>query len=138
MRHKRLLALVGGITLAVIGIGCGGPDEAGLRDSFAAQLAANKFLEDVQRSGDEVTFSGAGADGGTAKWRVHIDASGIEPNDDEAKPYKGTVKSSWYSDGKIVQPSGTESHLPIELTSNGLAQECYALWNKASQKWEWE
>jgi hypothetical protein len=138
MRSKQFLALVAGIALACGSIACGGPDDAGLRDSFAAQLAANQFLKGVQRNGDEVTFTGAGADGGTAKWRVHIDSSSIEPNDDEAKPYKGTVKSSWYSDGKIVQPVGTESHLPIELTANGLAQECYGLWNKATQKWEWE
>jgi hypothetical protein len=141
MRQKRLLALVAGITLVFGSMACGGPDDAGLRDSFAAQLAANNLLKDVQRNGDEVTFTGAGADGGTAKWRVHIDASSIEPNEDPAKPdatYKGTVKSSWYSDGKIVQPSGSESHLPIELMANGLSQDCWAFWNKATKKWEWE
>jgi hypothetical protein len=138
MRIKQLLALMAGIALAFGGIACGGPDEVGLRDSFAAQLAANKFLRDVQRNGDEVTFTGAGADGGTAKWRVHIDSSSIEPNDDEAKPYKGTIKSSWYSDGKIVQPSGSESHLPIELMANGLSQVCWAFWDKAAKRWEWE
>jgi hypothetical protein len=138
MRSRRLLTLMVGIALALGGMACGGPDDAGLRDSFAAQLAANGFLEDVQRNGDEVTFTGAGADGGTAKWRVHIDSASIEPNDDADKPYKGTIKSSWYSDGRIVQPSATESHLPIELMANGLSQDCWAFWDKAAKRWEWE
>jgi hypothetical protein len=122
----------------ILAIACGKPQVESLRDSFAQQMAANKFVKDVQHNGDEVTFSGPGADGGTARWRIHIDEALIEPNDDPAQPFKGVVKSSWYSDDKPVRPSGSESNLPIELTSNGLAQDCYAFWDKATEKWSWE
>jgi len=117
----------------------GKPSEASLRDAFAQQLAANKFIKDYQRNGDEFTFSGPGAEGGTAKWRVRIESTTIEDTTDPAQPYKGNVKSAWYADGKpvTISPSGRESHLPLELTDNGLAQECYALWDKAGSKWGW-
>ena len=138
MRKRQLMMLVGMALVAAMMAACGKPDDAGLRDSFAAHMAANKFLKDVQREGDEMTFTGAGAEGGTAKWRVHIDSSAIEPNDDEAKPYKGTINSSWYSDGQIVLPSGGESNLPLELMANELSQVCWAFWNKTTKKWEWE
>jgi hypothetical protein len=128
------------LVLSILTLACSGstPSEDSLRDSFAAQLAANTFLRDVKRDGNEVAFSGPGALGGTAAWRVVIETAVIEPYDDASRPYKGTVISSWYSDGARVQPSGRESNLPVELTSNGLAQECWALWNTASERWEWE
>jgi hypothetical protein len=115
-----------------------------LRESFAQQLAANRFIKDFQRNGEELTFSGPGAEGGVAKWRVRIDSAVIEPNTlpsgeaDPAHPYKGVVTSSWYSDNQLIQPRGRESHLPIELTDNGLAQICWALWDKAGKRWSWE
>jgi hypothetical protein len=122
--------------------GCGKPGAGGLRDSFAQQVGANEFIKDFQRNGDELTFSGPGPEGGIAKWRVHIDSAVVEPNEDPkssaTNPYKGTVKSSWYSDGKIVEPSGGDSNLPIELLANGIAQDCYALWDQSTQKWSWE
>jgi len=131
------LAVLALSTVAIAG--CGGqPDEGGLRDSFAQQLAANKFLKDVQRSGDDVTFTGAGAEGGTAKWRVHIDSAVVEPNEDPARPYKGTVRSSWYSDNQLVTPRGRDSNLPVELSANGLAQVCWAVWDGGAKRWSWE
>jgi hypothetical protein len=122
---------------------CGKPGPDSLRDSFAQQLGSNKYIKDYQRNGDDLTFSGPGAEGGEAKWRVHIDSAAVEPNTDQrsnpqAQPYKGVVKSSWYSDGKLVRPRGSESNLPVELISNGLGQECWAYWNTANKRWSWE
>lgn len=117
---------------------CGTPGTDSLRDSFAQQLTANRFVKDVQRSGEDLTFSGPGADGGVAKWRVHIDSAVIEPNSDPKQPHKGTVKSSWYGNGQDIRPSGKNSNLPVELIGNGLSQDCWALWDKAAGKWGWE
>jgi hypothetical protein len=135
----RVLQLTAAIVLMAATAACGGgPDESSLRDSFAQQMASNKFIMDFQRNGDELTFSGPGADGGTAKWRIQIESAAIEPNRDEAQPYKGTVKSAWYSDGQRVEPSGNRSNLPVELQSNGVSQDCWAFWDKAGSRWSWE
>jgi hypothetical protein len=117
---------------------CGKPGADTLRESFAQQLGANRFIKDFQRIGDDLTFSGPGAEGGVAKWRVHINAAIIEANNDAAQPYRGIVQSSWYSDNQLVKPSGRDSNLPIELMDNGLTQDCWAFWNKATKRWSWE
>lgn len=101
-------------------------------------MAANKFLTNVQRDGDDITFMGAGAEGGTAKWRVHIDSVSVEETGKPEAPYMGTVRSSWYSDGAIVNPRGRDSNLPVELQSNGLAQVCWGLWESGTKQWSWE
>src|SRR4051812_10494394 len=89
------------IVIAVIGItGCGKPGVNGLRQSFARQLESNELIKDFQRSGDDLTFSGPTIEGRISRWRVHIDSSLIESTDNPAQPYKGTVKSSWYVDGR--------------------------------------
>jgi hypothetical protein len=127
------------IAAAALQAACSGqPGEQGLRDSFAQQLGTNRFIKDYQRSGDEMTFVGPGPEGGTAKWRVHIDSAVIEPNDDESMPYKGTVKSSWFADGQKIEPSATRPTLPFEVSSNGISQDCWAFWNAAEEKWDWE
>jgi hypothetical protein len=130
------------VLFASAAAGCGKPSASSLRDSFAQQMAANRFIRDFQRDGDELTFSGPGAEGGQAKWRVHIDSAVVEDNSEEsnreAQPYKGIVRSSWYSDGQLIEPSGRDSRLPIELTDNGLGQDCWAFWDAASKKWTWE
>ena len=126
------------LVLLASACGDGRPSASDLRDSFVAQLAANRFVSNVQPDGDTMTFSGLSAGGGVGAWRIVIDSAEVEPNDDPSLPYKGTITSSWYSDGQLVRPSGRESNLPVELTSNGLAQECWALWNSASSRWEWE
>jgi hypothetical protein len=112
----------------------------GLRDSFARQLASNKAVTDFARNGDELTFIGPGLEGGTARWRVHIDSAIIEETGDERAPYKGTVKSSWFADGQPVKPSasGRDSNLPVPLTSNGIAQDCWGLWDPKTKAWGWD
>ena len=117
---------------------CGKPGESDLRDSFTQQLAANKFVKDFQNNAGDLVFTGPGADGTTIKWRVHIDSAVITPTDDKEKPYKGTVKSSWYAGDYKVEADRFESNLPLELISTGLAQDCWAVWNKTTKKWEWE
>jgi len=116
-----------------------GPDAEALRESFAAQLTANRFIQNLERGSDELRFSGPGVEGADrAQWRVHIDDASVET--DETRPgfFKGLVKSSWYVDGRKITPSGGRSNLPIELISNGLAQECWALWDAAGKRWTWE
>jgi hypothetical protein len=136
---SRIPALV--VALALMLGGCGKPSpESGLRDSFAAQVAANKAITDFKRQGDDLFFTGPGVDGGTAHWRIHIDSSVIEATDDERAPLKGMVKSSWYANDQNIKPSasGRDSNLPVPLTSTGLAQDCWALWNPKTSKWGWE
>lgn len=120
--------------------GRGAPDADSLKESFALQVAANEFVRDFARDGDELSFTGPGPDGGTAMWRVRIDSAVVEENADDAEqnPFKGTVTSSWYADGRLIEPSGRDSNLPIELISNGVSQDCWALWDKASERWGWE
>ena len=121
---------------------CGGcssaPDADGLYDSFARQLAANRFVSAFQRSGDNMTFTAPGPDGTPTTWRVHIDSSNIEKQSTPKQPFKGTVRSSWYANGEKIEITGADSNLPIELTSNGLGQECWAFWEADGQRWSWE
>jgi hypothetical protein len=130
------------IALAILTAACGrgGPDEASLRDSFAQQVAANEWVADFARNGDELTFTGPGPEGGTAMWRIQIDSAVVEENadDPERHPYKGTVRSSWYADGVKIEPSGNQANLPLELISNGVSQDCWALWEPEAQRWGWE
>jgi hypothetical protein len=135
MKLIRQLAIV----VAVIGVtACGKPGVDGLRESFARQLASNELIKDFQRSGDDLTFSGPTIEGRMARWRVHIDSAVIESTDNVAQPYKGTVKSSWYSDDRPVRPTGTDSNLPIEIANTGIAQDCWAMWDAATKRWGWE
>jgi len=128
------------VVLVAVAAACGsdGPDAQSLRDSFAQQLSANKFVTNFQRNGDDMTFSGPKVDGGTATWRVHIDSAVIESTQNESQPYKGTVKSSWTADGQPAQPKGNESNLPIELMDNGLSQDSWAFWDTSQKRWSWE
>ena len=135
---KSLLA-VGLVAAAALTAACSGqPGEQGLRDSFAQQLAANKFVKEFQRNLNEMTFVGPGPEGGSAKWRVQIDSAVVETNDDPALPYKGTITSSWFADGQRIDPGAGQSNLPFEVTSNGLSQNCWAFWSPAEAKWGWE
>jgi len=127
------------LALAAAGCSSSEPDEASLRDSFVAQLTANRFVRDIQRNGDDLRFSGPGAEGeASASWRVHIDSAVVERSDSAANPYRGVVKSSWFANDRQILPRGSSSNLPLELTSNGLAQECWALWDSAARRWGWE
>jgi hypothetical protein len=139
MRAIHLLVVT---AIAAVSIACGGgaPGDDSLKDSFAQQVAANEFVSDFARDGDELTFTGPDGAGGNTMWRVRIDSVVVEENteDAEAHPYKGTVKSSWYADGQLVEPSGQESNLPLELISNGVSQDCWALWEASNERWGWE
>ena len=135
------LVIAAVLATAALNAACNGaPKEQGLRDSFAQQLGANKFVKEFTRNGDEMTFVGPGPEGGTAKWRVHIDSGVVEPNADKANPspYKGTIKSSWFADGRKVEAGVRQSNLPFELNANGLSQDCFAFWDQAGKKWSWE
>jgi hypothetical protein len=138
----RSLVIAAVVATAALNAACSGaPGEQGLRDSFAQQLGANKFVKDFQRNGDDITFVGPGPEGGTAKWRVHLDSSVVEPNEDKKSnpsAYKGTIKSSWFADDKKVEAGARQSNLPFELNSNGLSQDCFAFWDQAGKKWGWE
>ena len=137
-RTVKSLVIAAVLATAALNAACSGaPGEPGLRDSFAQQLGANKFVKDFQRNGDDMTFVAPGPEGGTAKWRVHIDSGVIEPNEDEKMPYKGTIHSSWYADGQKIEASARESRLPYELTTNGLSQDPWAFWDPAAKKWDW-
>ena len=114
------------------------PGTDGLRDSFAQQLSANTFISGFQRSGDDMTFKGPRPDGTPAEWRVHIDTATVEPQSNARQPFKGTVNSAWYVDGRSVAITGGDSNLPLELTANGLGQECWAFWNPETRRWSWE
>jgi hypothetical protein len=140
MRSLTMKSLAGFVlAAAALAAGCNSaPAEQGLRDSFAQQLGANKFVKDFQRDGDEMTFTGPGPEGGTAKWRVHIDSAVVEPNEGQKDQYKGTIKSSWFADGRKIEPGALQSNLPFELNANGLSQDCYAVWDPAAKKWGWE
>jgi hypothetical protein len=117
---------------------CGKPGVDSLRESFAQQVASNRFVRDFQRNGDELRFSGPDGAGGTAKWRIHIDSAVIEANNDNNQPYKGTVKSSWYANDQLVQPAGRDSNLPVELLDKGVSQDCWAFWEPETKQWDWE
>jgi hypothetical protein len=135
----RRILLITCLAAAASLAGCSSrPDAQDLRKSFAQQLAANRFVKDFQQNGDDLTFSGPGPEGTPAQWRVHIDSAVVEPNTGPEQPYKGVVKSSWRANGRLYQPRGRDANLPLELTSNGLAQECWAVWDAATKKWGWE
>jgi hypothetical protein len=140
MRQKSSGLLFAALTVALLAVACGDgrPDTDGLRDSFVEQLSTIAAVSDVQRNGDEIIFSGPAAEGGVGTWRIQIDSAVVEPNDDPALPWKGTIMSSWYSDGQAVRPSGQASNLPVELMSNGLSQDCWALWDASGARWGWE
>ncbi|MFN8065740.1 MAG: hypothetical protein U0P82_13170 [Vicinamibacterales bacterium] len=127
------------VLLSVLVVACNRPPaEDSLRDSFAQQLSSNKFVSEFQRSGDNMTFKAPAPDGTPSRWRVHIESSTIEQQSDARQPYKGTVTSAWYVNGEQIKPTGSDSNLPIELTSNGLGQTCWAFWDPAKHTWGWE
>jgi len=133
IRCLRAVLIVAAVAVAA----CGTPSVDGLRDSFAQQLQANRFVKDFQRNGDELLFSAPDGSGNPAKWRVHIDSSVVTANNDARQPYKGTVKSSWYANGEAIKPRGRDANLPVELLDNGISQDCWALWEKDTKRWGW-
>jgi hypothetical protein len=113
------------------------PDEANLRDSFVAQIAAVDGVTDVVRDGDELTFSGLDGSSGTVRWRVRFDSTELRSGPGEGVPLEGHIASSWWQDGELVEPLGTMSGLPTAIQDSGIAQVCYALWDAEQQSWGW-
>lgn len=113
------------------------PGEVNLLNSFVEQIAAVDGVADFERTGDELTFTGPDGRGGTGNWRVRIDSAVLEPGPDERIPYQGRVMSSWYGDGTLIEPLGSMSGLPKTFLDTGVAQDCYALWDTASNAWDW-
>ncbi len=120
-------------------VGCGGgpPDAESLRQAFADQVASVPMVSDLQRDGDELTFVGPGKDGAQSAWLVNIDSAVVEPYEDEQTPYRGVVLSSWYDNGEPVEPVGTMSGLPSAFLDQGMAQDCWGLWDAADGRWTW-
>jgi hypothetical protein len=112
--------------------------ERELTDSFLQQVGSSPGVRDLDRSGDEVSFTARYGDKLEAKWRVHIDSSSIEFEADGKTPTKGGVKSTWAVDGEPIRPRGSQSDLPLAFLDNGVAQECWALWDGKSGKWSWK
>jgi hypothetical protein len=133
---RRVICL-GALAAAVAA--CGGvTPEQQLKDSFVQQIASSGFARDLQHQGDEVTFTGKRAEKNDAKWRVRFDAATIENDTDGKTPRKGTVKSSWFVDGEQIRPRGDQADLPLPILDAGLAQECWAFWDKNAGKWSWK
>ena len=113
------------------------PGEMSLRASFAEQIVSVDGVADFERNDDELTFSGPDGRGGTGNWRVRIDSAALELRDDERVPYEGHVLSSWYRNEELIEPLGSMSGLPDAFLDTGVAQDCYALWDTASNAWDW-
>jgi hypothetical protein len=139
-RVRPAAAAIAALMMAACGqSGPAAPGADGLKESFAQQMASNRFVSDFERKGDELIFRAPGVESADPQqWRVRIDSAVVEPNESEEGPFKGTVKSSWYVGDQLVQPTGDRSNLPVELMDNGLSQDCWAFWNAATERWEWE
>ena len=113
------------------------PGEINLRNSFAEQIASVDGVQDFERDGNKLTFSGPDGQGGMASWRVLIESTELKPGPDAHVPYEGHVVSTWWRDGELIEPLGTMSGLPTALQDSGIAQVCYALWDAELNAWGW-
>ena len=135
IRVRRASAVaIGGLLVAACATQ---PDEVNLRDSFADQIASVAGVQDFERDGDELRFSGPDGRGGVAEWQVRIDSTELKPSPDERMPFEGHIASSWWRDGELIESLGTMSGLPSVLQDSGIAQVCYALWNAELTVWGW-
>ena len=132
---KRLLFL--GLSALVVAV-CRAAPEQQLKDSFGQQIASSGIVRDFQQKGDEILFAAKYGERLDAKWRVHVDSASIEPDPDGTTPYKGVVKSSWYVNGEQIRPRGDQSDLPLAFLDKGIAQECWAFWDKNTHQWSWK
>ena len=82
---------------------------------------------------------GSGATGlqdGQLEWDPEVDASGIGVT---AKG--GVVTLTGFIDtyaGKLAAERATKRVKGVRGVANGIAQDCYALWDQSTQKWSWE
>jgi len=126
------------LVLASCLIGCNAePGAASLKDSFALQIESIDLVGDFERQGDEITFVRLDGAGDRIEWRVVIESAVVEPQEDEAIPFKGTVKSSWTLNGRPVRVRGDVSGLPVWILETGISQDCYALWEAETESWGW-
>ena len=109
-----------------------------VRTSDTQRTAMPMYRASVSKPGISMTFRAPRPDGTPSTWRVHIDETAVEPQSNERQPFKGTLRSSWYVNGEKIEITGRDSNLPIELTSNGLSQECWAFWEANERRWSWE
>ena len=133
---KKRLIVLGLSALALVA--CGAAPEQQLTDSFVQQIASSGIVRDFQQNGDEVLFVANYGERLDAKWRVHVDSTSIERDPDGTTPHKGVVKSSWYVNGEQIRPRGDQSDLPLAFLDQGIAQECWALWDKSNNQWSWK
>jgi len=132
---KRLLVL--GLS-ALAAVACRAAPEQQLKDSFVQQIASSGIVRDLQQKGDEIVFAAKYGERLDAKWRVHVYSASIEPDPGGTTPYKGVVKSSWYVNGEQIRPRGDQSDLPLAFLDKGIAQECWAFWDKSHHEWSWK
>ena len=75
MRRESLLGYL--LIFAVVGLAaCSSkPGTDSLHESFVNQLRANRFVKELERSGDDIRFTGPGANGVAVQpaGRVHLD-----------------------------------------------------------------
>ena len=116
---------------------CVTPNTNNLQQSFTAQVQAVSGVRDFKKDDYVLEFSAPVVSGSDAKWLVRIDSVTVEPNNDEQYPYRGIIHSSWYANGELVEPRGVMSFLPMEFLDQGIAQECWALWENDSAQWDW-
>ena len=84
-----------------------------------------------------MTFSAPDLSGNDAQWQVRIGSAVLEPQDDEALPFRGLITSSWYADGELVEYLGSLSALPKAIEDAGVGQECWAFWETDTRRWDW-
>jgi hypothetical protein len=113
------------------------PTSKTLIKSFARQVSAVEMVDNFELEDDELTFSGPDSVGGQAAWLVHVASAVVEAHEDENLPLRGRVQSSWYADGRLIEPTGSISHLPSEFLNAGIAQDCWGLWDAATHRWTW-
>jgi len=131
---KRLLVL----GLGAVVVACRAAPEQQLKDSFVQQIASSGIVRDFQQKADEVLFAAKYGERLDAQWRVHVDSASIERDADGTTPYKGVIKSSWYVNGEQIRPRGDQSDLPLAFLDKGIAQECWAFWDKRNHQWSWK
>jgi hypothetical protein len=131
-----VLVVLGLSALALFG--CRAAPEQQLKDSFVQQIASSGIVRDFQQKDDEILFTAKYGERPDAKWRVHVDSTSIEPDTDGTTPHKGQVKSSWSVNGEPIRPRGDQSDLPLAFLDRGIAQECWAFWDKSQRQWSWK
>ena len=129
-----------GAMAAAVAAGCAAAVEPGaesLKASFAAQIEGIASVSAVERTGDTLSFTETRADGAEVRWRVAVESATVAPPDVDGAPVQGRVVSSWRADGELIEPLGSMSRLPDAFLEEGIAQDCWALWDAETGRWGW-